>query len=622
MCGISGFLGTGNRKLLESMADSMRHRGPDDEGFYLDENVGFAFRRMSVIDVSGGHQPLVSKCTNSVCIVNGEIYNFRQLREELIKLGHVFNSDSDSEVVIHGYEQWSTDIFSKLDGMFALAIWDAIEQKLILARDPFGKKPLHYYLNSNGFYFASEIKTLLKVIPNKLDLSKDSIFDYFAFDSIGGEKTIYSNLYKVNNGTFLVIHKNLEHSKIQFWKPKFEVSNLNYQDSIEIIDQSLNKAVEKRLISDVPIGVFLSSGIDSAVIASIVATKSNKMIETYTFGFSEKSFDESKQAIEISKYLGLKNNLIRFDDIDPLDSLNFLIEQMDEPLNDPAYIPQYLMSKAAKNYIDVVITGDGGDELFFGYQHFKPNLYLEKFTSFRLLSKLLKPLLSRIPSDDGYFDLGFKSQRLSRGINAKTFWERDLYFRGAVNPDDVSKLFNVKSNFSAISIWLDRLSIEFSRINVDLNFYQKLNYIYAMTYLKDTVLVKVDRATMGNGLEARSPFLDKNLFEVVNSINPIYRSKRIGTKKILKDIAINYLPKKYISQKKHGFGVPVSKWLKNDLKDQLIHYSEKKFLESQGIFDHKFINEMILKHLSGRYDYRKELWGFLVFQRWAEKNGY
>ena len=622
MCGISGFLGKGNQSILEAMADSMKHRGPDDEGFYIHDQVGLAFRRMSVIDVNGGHQPIISKCSNSICMVNGEIYNFKKLREELVELGHIFYTDSDSEVVIHGYEQWDTNIFSKLDGMFAIAIWDVIKKKLILARDPLGKKPLHYYQKDNNFYFASEIKTILRVISHKLDIDKESIFEYFAFDSVGSEKTIYENVYKVNNGTYIEIEHNLNIEKNQYWMPNFLVNKVSYKDSLKSIDLALNLAVEKRLESDVPLGIFLSSGIDSALVAALVAKKSEKKIETYTFGFSETSFDESNRAKEISNYLGLKNNLIKFDELKPDYCLDLIVEHLDEPLNDPAYIPQYLMSKEAKKHIDVVLTGDGGDELFLGYQHFKPNLMMERLKNLKLNSKIFSSMLSKIPSSDGYFDTGFKAQRLSRGFNADNFWHRDLYFRGAFNPDEIKNLFKDVQISSALTYWSIRLATELSRIGHNLNFYQKLTYLYAMTYLRDTVLVKVDRATMRNGLEARSPYLDKNLFEVVNSIDPKFRSRNIGSKKILKDISLSYLPKRLLANKKHGFGVPVSKWLKNELKSQLLHYSEKNYLRNQGIFEPEFIEKMVLKHLSGRYDYRKELWGFLIFQRWFEKNGY
>ena len=622
MCGIAGYIGKGDLNLLKKMAETQSHRGPDDEGFSHGKNYGFAFRRMSVIDVMNGHQPIKSNCSDYICVVNGEIYNFKELRNELLELGHNFKSNSDSEVVLHGYEQWSNEVFRKLDGMFALAIWSSSKNKLILARDPFGKKPLHYLKNNNGFYFSSEVNPLKSVENKRLDLNKTSIFEYFQFDSVGDNLTIYEKIFKVRSGSYVVVDSDFNFEEYQYWYPKFRNKFFDVKESVEAINESLVRAVKKRLASDVPIGMFLSGGLDSSVIAAVLAKYSDKTFETFTFGFEDKSYDESVFAQKISNYLGLKNNLIKLKSLDAEKSIDLMADNLDEPLNDPAFIPQYLMSFEAKKQIDVVLTGDGGDELFFGYQHFLPNLILNKYKFSDLALKSAQFVLKNIRSRDQYFDIGFKSQRLARGLLVKDFWERDLSFRGAFDPKEINNYLELNYKNDSFNILLMKINSENLRINTQLSFYQKLNFIYSLTYLRDTVLVKVDRATMRHGLEARSPYMDIELFEYVNSISDKLRSKRIGEKYILKKVADLYLPRELTQNRKHGFGVPVSKWLKNDLKKQLLHYTSAKFLNKQGIFISKNVESLVQKHLSGLYDYRKELWGILLFQRWYEKNGY
>lgn len=622
MCGIAGYVGHGDLNLLKKMAEIQTHRGPDAEGFSIGPNHGFSFRRMSVIDVANGQQPLSSDCSDYICIVNGEIYNYRELRNELAEFGHKFKTNSDSEVVLHGYEQWSTKLFGKLNGMFALAIWANSDKKLILARDPFGKKPLHYLKNNKGFYFSSEINPL-KIVENKiLDLNKRSIFEYFQFDSVGDNLTIFEKIFKVRNGSYIIVDSELNIEEQRYWYPKLNNIFNDGQESIESVNESLIDAVKKRLVSDVPLGIFLSGGIDSSVIASIVSKYGNKKIESFTFGFEDKSYDESSMAQKISKYLGIQNNLIKIKSFDAENSLDLMVDNLDEPLNDPAFIPQYLMSHEAKKHVDVVLTGDGGDELFFGYQHFQPNIILNKYQFPDITLKIAKYVLSRIGSKDQYFDIGFKSQRLARGILIEDFWERDLSFRGSFEPNEINNYLESDFKNDSFKIMHEKINSEISRIDNQLSFYQKLNYIYAMTYLRDTVLVKVDRATMRHGLEARSPFMDTALFEKVNSICDQERSKKIGKKYLLKKVAELYLPKELIQKQKHGFGVPVASWLKDDVKKQLLHYTSVKYLNNQGIFNSKNVESLVQKHLSGLYDCRKELWSILLFQRWYEKNGY
>jgi len=619
MCGIAGFIGQQDLALLESMSHSMEHRGPDDSGIYVGKEINLAFRRMSVIDLSYGNQPIHSENKRIVGMVNGEIYNFKEIRQELVNSGCVFSSNSDSEVVIQGYQYWGTAVFSKLRGMFAIALWDIDQEKLLLARDPIGKKPIHYFIDKDKAIFASEIKTLVISAKTKLELDTDSMMEYFTLESIGNTKSIYKNVYKVQAGYYVTIDKNFKIENNKFWFPKLELSNIPKNDLINEIDKKINSAVDKRLVADVPIGLFLSGGIDSATVMANVAKLGRRDIKVFTAKFSDKSYDESQEARNIANYFGFETVPIQITNIDADRSLDEVIDCVDEPLSDPAIIPQLSLSRAAKEHVDVVLTGDGGDELFLGYPNFKAHHLYKKYSFFWKFSPLIKTLLGNIPSRGNYFDLGFKTQRFNRGIGEDNFWIRDSQWRGAFTSRSLAKLLKSVSEANVKELLLSRINNEIKSIGQLNTVSQEISYGYLSTFLRDNVLVKVDRATMKYGLEARSPLLDQDLFEFVNQIPDDLRMSNLGSKWLAKSVLRKHLPENLIAKRKHGFGVPVGKWLNADLKVQLLDFMNPTFLNNQGIFDSALINRMQLDHQGGRYDYRRELWSFLVFQRWYSK---
>jgi asparagine synthase (glutamine-hydrolysing) len=619
MCGLAGFIGQQDLALLESMSHSMEHRGPDDSGIYVGKEINLAFRRMSVIDLSYGNQPIHSENKRIVGMVNGEIYNFKEIRQELVNSGCVFSSNSDSEVVIQGYQYWGTAVFSKLRGMFAIALWDIDQEKLLLARDPIGKKPIHYFIDKDKAIFASEIKTLVISAKTKLELDTDSMMEYFTLESIGNTKSIYKNVYKVQAGYYVTIDKNFKIENNKFWFPKLELSNIPKNDLINEIDKKINSAVDKRLVADVPIGLFLSGGIDSATVMANVAKLGRRDIKVFTAKFSDKSYDESQEARNIANYFGFEIVPIQITNIDADRSLDEVIDCVDEPLSDPAIIPQLSLSRAAKEHVDVVLTGDGGDELFLGYPNFKAHHLYKKYSFFWKFSPLIKTLLGNIPSRGNYFDLGFKTQRFNRGIGEDNFWIRDSQWRGAFTSRSLAKLLKSVSEANVKELLLSRINNEIKSIGQLNTVSQEISYGYLSTFLRDNVLVKVDRATMKYGLEARSPLLDQDLFEFVNQIPDDLRMSNLGSKWLAKSVLRKHLPENLIAKRKHGFGVPVGKWLNEDLKVQLLDFMNPTFLNNQGIFDSTLINRMQLDHQGGRYDYRRELWSFLVFQRWYSK---
>ena len=619
MCGLAGFIGQQDSDLLESMSHSLEHRGPDDSGTYVGKDINLAFRRMSVIDLSHGNQPIHSENKKIVGMVNGEIYNFKELRQELVNSGCKFASNSDSEVVIQGYQYWGTAVFSKLRGMFAIAMWDIDQEKLLLARDPIGKKPIHYFIDKDKAVFASEIKTLVLSTKRKLELDTESIIEYFTLESIGNAKSIYKNVYKVKAGHYVTIDKHFKVESHKFWFPKLEISNLSKNDFGDEMDKKINNAVNKRLVADVPIGLFLSGGVDSATVMANVAKLGRRDIKVFTAKFSDMSYDESREARNIANFFGFETVPIQITNNDASKSLDEVIDCIDEPLSDPAIIPQLSLSRLAKEHVDVVLTGDGGDELFLGYQNFKAHQLYKKYSFVWRFSTLIKPLLGNIPSKGNYFDLGFKTQRFSRGLGEENFWIRDSQWRGAFTSQSLAKLLKSVGESSVRELVLSRINNDINSIGHLNSVSQEISYGYLSTFLRDNVLVKVDRATMKYGLEARSPLLDQDLFEFVNQIPDDLRMSNLGSKWLVKSVLRRHLPENLIAKRKHGFGVPVGKWLNADLKVQLLDFMNPTLLNNQGIFDSALINRIQRDHQSGRYDYRRELWSFLVFQRWYSK---
>jgi asparagine synthase (glutamine-hydrolysing) len=619
MCGIAGFTGPSDSLLLSSMGESLKHRGPDDSGLFYDEKINFAFQRMSVLDIDNGNQPLVSSNEKIVGMVNGEIYNFKELRHELIKLGINFKSNSDSEVVIQGYQIWGSEVFNKLRGMFAISLWDTEAKKLILARDPIGKKPLYYFIDSGKAFFSSEIKTIHLANQKRLSLNTSALIEYFSFESIGNDRTIYNGVWKVQAGHYLTIDSNLRVEKFKYFHPNLTLNSATKEQFTTEVERLLTDAVSKRLVADVPIGVFLSGGIDSAMVMSKVGQLGRKDVKVFTASFDDKSYDESREAQEIAQFLGFNLIPLKITRDGALAALDSVIDCIDEPLSDPAIIPQLSLSKLAKEEVDVVLTGDGGDELFLGYQNFKAHRILSKFKFASKLLNLATPILRNIPSSGNYFDTGFKTQRLSRGLGEKNFWLRDFQWKGAFKDSDLKNLLGLDNMATVTGLLEQRINFELESLGKLNSKSQEISYGYMSTYLRDNVLVKVDRATMKYGLEARSPFLDVDLFEYVNQIPDSLRMLNLGSKWMLKDILRKSLPENLIARRKHGFGVPVGKWLNSDLKEQLLDFMNPTFLSNQGIFEPTLINRMQADHEKGRYDYRKELWSFLIFQRWYKK---
>ncbi len=620
MCGISGYAGqSGTTEKLQAMAGALRRRGPDDQGFYEEKNIGLGFRRLSIIDLSTGHQPMTNENGSVWVIFNGEIYDFQKIREELVTLGHVFKTTSDTEVIVHAYDEWKDDCFEKLNGMFAIAIWDSKKSKLLLARDRLGKKPLYWTIQNDTLWFASELKSMLSanIFEKKIDM--DSLALYFRTDYIPTPKTIFENVYKLEPATILTWENRMV-SKKRFWEyPIEKIDASSKEDIVRELGKRIDKAVKDRLISDVPLGLFLSGGLDSAVVAES-ASRQNPGLQAFTLGFEDSSYDETAGAKIVAEKFGLRHHIEMLSEEKVLGTLDEAVELLDEPLADPSILPQLLLSKFTHQNVTVALSGDGGDELLLGYQHIPAHIWTERlsFLPTQVFNRVAD-IVGRIPSGSGYFSFGFKAQRLSRGLSMRDKSERDIAWRGAFDKKGLKKLIHPEI---LNQIDLDnpmKIMTGYIEESPNKNSWSAWSWSYLRTFLMDDVLVKVDRATMWNSLEARAPLLDVSVVSYLLNIPDKYKLGTFKGKGLFKELLGGKLPSSVLESPKHGFGVPTAKWLNGSLRKKLLEVSDPQFLSDQKLFNSEYITQITKEHHIGTRDKRKELWAFLMFQLWYIK---
>lgn len=613
MCGIAGYFGQGTREILESMTNSIKHRGPDDVGFFVENNLGLGHRRLSIIDTSTlGHQPMVSLDQNLVIVFNGEIYNFQELKKELIKFGYKFKSQSDTEVVLAAYKIFGVDCFAKFNGMFALAIYNKANKNLILARDKMGKKPLYWAMFGQTFMFGSELKSLVAHPSFKKQINLRSLEQYLAFDYIPTPNTIFENVYKLEPGHYLQL-KNSKINKKKFWDISFEQKKeCNKEEALELLENCLSEATKKRLVADVPLGIFLSGGLDSSTIAYYAQKNSNQKIKTFSIGFEEKSYDESNYARQVADFLKTDHYEHILSAKEALDVVEKVPDIFDEPVADYSVIPTYLLSKFTRGKVTVALGGDGGDELFFGY----PTFFAEQMLPFfnhKLGEVFLKQVRKMIGTSHDRFNFGFKLDRLLAGLSSE---DEHIHhdWMGSFSKNSRNKLIKNKEENNIYK------EIENYFFSVkDAPRLQQLAKVYMRTYLMDQVLVKVDRASMANSLEVRAPFLDYQFVDLVTSLPYNYHLKGFETKHLLKELMKDKLPKEIIYRKKQGFGVPLSKWFTKELKDFTLETLSNENIKNTGFFDEKEVKNIIDEHMSLQKDNGRKIWNLLVFQMWYNK---
>jgi asparagine synthase (glutamine-hydrolysing) len=622
MCGLCGIYNVGTQEpvraaLIKAMADTIVHRGPDAEGIYTSGGVGLGHRRLSIIDLSGGHQPMATENESVVVAFNGEIYNFQEIKDELTKKGYIFRSRSDTEVILYLYQEKGEECFKDLRGMFAIALWDAPNRKLVLARDRVGKKPLFYAYDGRRVLFASEMKAILAVPGVSRDLDLEAVSDYFSLLYVPSPKSIFSSIRKVRPGHYVVVSPS-GIREVEYWDINFEETFERPEEEwTERLLEVYREAVRLRLMSDVPLGAFLSGGVDSSSVVALMSELMGEPVITSSIGFREKEFDELEYARMIAGQFGTKHHE-RVVDQDAVGILPKLAWYFDEPFADSSAVPTYYVSKVAREHVKVALSGDGGDEIFAGYRR-----YLMDVNENRLRG-LFPAGLRRVL----FGTLGAlypKADWAPRFVRGKATFESlacshiEGYFRAVsgcrpelkanVLHQDVQRKLNGYDTQDLFRSYYSR-----AKTNDPLS---RIQYVDIKTYLTDDILVKVDRASMANSLEVRAPMLDHKFMELAATMPSSLKLKGLQGKYILKKSLERILPKEILYRPKMGFGVPIATWLRSDLKDMAADLLLSK--SADGLLNGKTIENIWREHQGGFRNRSTELWALLMFRLWQDK---
>lgn len=611
MCGICGFYHKReiSNSILKDMNDTLSYRGPNDEGIFIEKankkyQIGLAHKRLSILDLSKkGHQPMFSFDKNIIVSYNGEIYNYKEIQKTLKSKGYVFDSETDTEVIIYAYKEWGINCIKKFNGMFSISIYDKSNDTLYLVRDRIGIKPLYYYQSRNGIVFGSELKPIMKHPCFKKKINFKSLNMYLHHSYITAPNTIFKNTYKVNPGCYLKIKGN-EINEIKYWdiKDKYSNKNINHKTEdlyLKDLDNLITDSIKKRMISDVPLGAFLSGGIDSSLVVSIMQKISSKPINTFTIGFDEDKYNEAHHAKKVSEYLGTDHHEVYL----PITKAQGLIEQIplyyDEPFADSSQLATMLVSKLAKKNVTVSLSGDGGDELFCGYNRYNKAL---KFKRYSFLSNFFNLIKDDYLAAINRRLLKFKYLNTNNSIVNSDYLTSKYYLKGLIKED-----FEFEKKY-------------FNILDLAENIQEKYMLKDLVTYLPDDILTKVDRASMAYSLESRTPLLDHRIIEFSFNLPHELKYKDGELKYILRKLLYNYVPKEIIDRPKQGFGVPIYDWLRNDLNYYIKKYFDKKYIKKQNIFNYHKLHSLVEKFELNKNSYLdKIVWNILVFQLWYEK---
>lgn len=602
MCGIAGYVDNNkkpNKKVLKAMTDRIAYRGPDAEGFFLDDKVALGHRRLSIIDLTTGNQPIFNENKDIAVIFNGEIYNFVELREELKKKKHKFTTSADTEVLVHGYEEWGHELTKKLRGMFAFAIWDMKEKELFLARDGWGIKPLYYYENDGVFMFASEIKAFLDHPSFKKEFNDEILSAYLCFNSTPTEDTFFKGVKRLEPG-FQLIYKNGKRKLEQYFKLEFEETNKNIEEIAEDIDVAIKNSVKYHEIADVEVGSFLSSGIDSSYLVSV-----SRPDKTYTVGYDNPKYDEISYAKDLTDKLGIANKSKKITKEEYMAAFPNIMYHMDEPLADPSAIALYFVAQIAAKDVKVVMSGEGADELFGGYNTYKEEIdqawYMKIPYPLRRIASAIAGLVPEARGFNFIYRRGRKLEDYNIGLG-RIFRDKEamkiVKNKNQIHTKDIVAPFyeEYKNNSNMVK-----------RQAIDFYFWLVRDFLHA-----------VDRNTMMFGLEARTPFLDKEVYEVARKLPTSAKINKETTKPALRLAAKKSIPNEAYKKKKLGFPVPLREWIReedlyNDIKSKFQSNIAEKY------FDQKRILKLLENHKSGKKDCYKKVWTIYTFIVWYEQ---
>ena len=624
MCGIAGILGRHGaaasplRPVLELMGEALAHRGPDEHGTWTEGTVGLTARRLRVVDLIGGQQPFSSEDRALHLVANGEIYNADELREELLRKGHHFSSRTDTEVILHAYEELGPACLERLEGMFAFALWDSRTRKLFLARDRFGEKPLYYASLAHSLVFASELKALLLHPGVSRDLDWSSVARYLTHEYVPAPHAIFTAAKKLPPAHWMLVGADGSARTERYWTPP-RPSHIAppAREAAAEIRSLLRASVRRRIACDVPWGTFLSGGLDSSLVTALAVAFASRTVKTFAIGFDESTYDERNNAANVARILGTEHHEIVLHAGDAANLLPEVARVFDEPFADATILPAVLLARLARQHITMALSGDGADELFCGYPTQTAHRVAEVYRLVpHRLQRALRAAADHLPTSHGYLSFDFALRRFLRDA-ARPAAERHLRWMGSFSPDTLPHVLSreLRQKLSVVDPYAEQyeqLALLAPRSASDVA--TALDLIY---YLAEDNLVQSDRASMASALEVRAPFLDRGLAEYALRLPASLRRGLWKTKPLVRRAARGVLPRTIARRPKHGFGVPTGSWLRGPLRPLISDMLAPDRLRRQGIFDAPFVGDVLQRHLLGTANYRKELWTLLMFQLWS-----
>jgi asparagine synthase (glutamine-hydrolysing) len=622
MCGICGIINRDfrvpvNAAIVKKMNDAIIHRGPDDEGQHVKQNVGLGMRRLSIIDLVTGAQPIYNEDKTVVIVFNGEIYNHDVVRSELEKKGHHFRTNADTEVIIHAYEEFGVDCVKKLNGMFAFSIWDERKKRLFIARDRIGIKPLYYYVDEKRIVFGSEIKSILQVPEVPREVDRKALDTFLTFEYIPSPSSIFKGIYKLPAGHWLLF-ENGQIKTEKYWFLDYKASPKNEDQLAEELREILLDAVKVRLMSDVPLGSFLSGGLDSSSIVAMMSKSMSTPVKSFSIGFDDSTYNELPYARAVAKHF----NTDHFEEIikpNAVELTEKIIGQLDEPFGDFSVFPTYLVSQMARKHVTVVLSGDGGDELLAGYDTYIAEKIAKRYARLPSFFRngFVGPIINSVPPTDKKKGLVNKAKRFIEGTNLPKELQ---HVRWMIFLQEAEKQLLYTKNFGQELNDHDPYQFILEKID-QISSTEPLDqqeYIDIKTYLVDDILVKVDRMSMAVSLEARVPLLDHRFVEFAATIPGPMRLKEKRTKHILKKAMTGILPDYIINRGKEGFSIPIKNWMKNELYPMMMDALSESNVKDAGFFEPKYVTQLVNEHLKGSENHSHRLWALMMFHMWRD----
>lgn len=626
MCGINGLVGKNTDKEnvlqnLQKMNLQILHRGPDEDGFFLEQNgdrtVGMAMRRLSIIDLSSGRQPIFSEDGTKVIVFNGEIYNYRELKADLINQGVEFSTHSDTEVILKLYEHYGVESFRMLDGMYAFSIYDKSLGVVFIARDYFGEKPLYYQHTSKGLIWASELKSIMSVVERKPSISEDGLRLYFQLTYIPAPFTIYDGIRKLEANTYIayditnnaVVLNSIHSDEVE------RTLSISLNEAKKTVKELVQESVLSRSVADVPLGTFLSGGVDSSIVSLCLAQSSQQKINTFSIGFEKKTFDETQKSREVAKLIGSNHREFIIGEKDLAIHTDDILLNFDEPFADSSALPSYIVARKTKEYVKVALTGDGGDEVFGGYNKYLIGGINSRYTNVvpefvhKYILRLVSTLAKQKEDERG---MRFKLRKVLSAIDYNNAFYYNIIKLGFSDVDIDRYLLNDGIEDNVFQYYQRRLNTS--------NTLTDFRMIDKMISLEGDMITKVDRTSMLASLECRAPFLNKRLWDYTNSLPEHLLLNGSNKKYILKKAFEDQFPHRFLEKTKQGFGVPVGDWLRNGMRVELLSYIDRGFLMKQNIFNVDGITSMVQNHINSVEDNSFKVWTFFCFQKWYKYN--